>query len=304
MGRVWNYIFAKEIQTWKKIQQHQRFSRNWGFTRAYLSLLLLQRPHSLSCTYFLTFLRLHSMFCFCNCRRSISISPLIEIREIVQKNIIYLLYMPPNNVTLFLSTFCWFSFRKRINFRGFALVNIFFSSDFFVSNIKFHCENYRREEGIFFLEFCFIEERHVKCNQKNIHNEILLVFPIDVVYHNFFFVHIRNQTPSNKTSKDSMPAAFVVFICLWIDGNLYGFRFLCHAFFSSSFFLFMALHLFCLTGVFDTHTHTHTAPSMHYNHVAAPFIYSLSMYIIYYTTTKKNIHDIEYSKHVGCSFFG
>lgn len=81
MGRVWN-------RNGRKIQMDNKLlSRNWGFTRAYLLLFLSVFFSSVPCT-----LTLDLNF------------PLIEIRKIVQ-NIIYLLNMPPNNVTLFFQRF-------------------------------------------------------------------------------------------------------------------------------------------------------------------------------------------------------
>lgn len=64
-----------------------------------------------------------------------------------------------------------------------------------------------RERCVFLLVFYCAKSREE--THHAIRNEILLAFPIDV----FHFC-----APTQKT------AAIVVFICLWIDGNLYGFR--------------------------------------------------------------------------------
>lgn len=92
-----------------------------------------------------------------------------------------------------------------------------------------------------------------------------------------------------------MPAAFVVFICLWIDGNLYGFHFLCVLLslplFLSGSLCVMAMHLFLLKlDVFDR-----TAPSVHYNHMAT-FIHS-------YFHTENMKKKKQYSLFDACYFF-
>lgn len=88
---------AKEIQTWER---KKWFSRNWSFTRAFFIFFWC----TLLCFPFHTYSRSgHAPTNFGRLNFD------IHWLKLYRRNIIYLLNMPPNNITLFLSTFCWFS---------------------------------------------------------------------------------------------------------------------------------------------------------------------------------------------------
>lgn len=125
--------------------------------------------------------------------------------KFVNRNIIYLLNMPSNNVTLFLSTFSWFYFlgfftykqkHTEIKTHKFRIVLWFIASKKKLSaRISVSKRQCIKNFSCFFI---FLLKYVTWCDfNQEIHNEFLLAFPIDVIYH-FYAVCSFLVQKSNK----------------------------------------------------------------------------------------------------------
>lgn len=125
--------------------------------------------------------------------------------KFVNRNIIYLLNMPSNNVTLFLSTFCWFYFlgfftykqkHTEIKTHKFRIVLWFIALE-----KKTFGANFGKQKTVYkklLVFFIFLLKYVTWCDfNQGIHNEFLLAFPIDVIYH-FYAVCSFLVQKSNK----------------------------------------------------------------------------------------------------------
>lgn len=184
-----------------------------------------------------------------NMRTSLAFSPLdlfsiwngdldFHWLKFVNRNIIYLLNMPSNNVTLFLSTFCWFYFlgfftykqkHTEIKTHKFRIVLWFIALKKKLSARISVSKRQCIKNFSCFLYFYWNTSRDAISTKESIMNFYWLfpsmLFIIFMLYAHFWCKNQIKKTLQTKLKKkDSTPAAAEVFICLWIVCNLYGFR--------------------------------------------------------------------------------